>query len=280
MSAGLRGSQGTSAATRRPARSPGRRPDADELEPVYVYGIVPAGAPVPEGLHGIGDAEVRVVADGSVAALTSQLPPSRPLGTAADLRAHARVIETVYQSCAVLPMRFGAALENTDAVVAELLEPHTQAFVGSLQRIDNHEQFILKGRYLQGAAFAEVLAEHPQVARMSAWLRERDADTHRLESIQLGTLVARALECKQQADMKFMKDFLEHRVTAIAERSPASPEIAVDAAFLVRRPDRSAFEQAAEELGRRWDSRIRLRLVGPLPAYDFAQTVEMGQWAC
>jgi len=245
-----------------------------------VYGIVPAGLQVPDDLHGIGDAQVRVIVDASVAALTSELPPSRPLGTAADLRAHARVIEAVYQSGAVLPMRFGGAMATTAAVVEELLEPHADAFVGALQRIENHEQFVLRGRYLQGVAFAEVLADDAQVARMSAWLRERDPDLHRLEAIQLGTLVARALERKQQADMEFMREFLESRATDIAERVPASPEIAVDAAFLVRRRDRSAFERAAEDLGRRWESRIRLRLVGPLPAYDFAQTPEMGQWAC
>jgi len=273
MSAGLRGSR-RPPVTRPSGRSRSRRPRTAELEAMYVYGIVPAGAPVPDELHGIGDAPVRVVADGSVAAITSTLP-SRSLGTAADLRAHARVIEAVCQSCSVLPMRFGAALENTSAVVAELLEPHSDAFADALQRIENHEQFILRGRYLQGAAFAEVLAEDAQVARLSAWLRERDADRHRLEAIQLGTLVARVLERKQQADMKFMREFLEPRVTAIVERVPASPEIAADAAFLVRRPDRPAFEQAAEELGRRWDSRIRLRLVGPLPVYDFAQTAEM-----
>jgi Gas vesicle synthesis protein GvpL/GvpF len=261
-------------------RRRGTHPDVAGPAPIYVYGIVPAEVRVPDDLHGIGDAQVGAIGDGSVAALISQLPLSQPLGTAADLRAHARVIETVHRSCAVLPMRFGGALENADAVITELLDPYAGDFAGALRRIENHEQFILRGRYLQGAAFAEVLAEDPQVARMSAWLRERDAETHRLEAIQLGRLVARALEHKQRADMDFMREFLEPRVTAIAERAPATPETAVDAAFLVRRPERSAFEQAAEELGRRWDSRIRLRLVGPLPAYDFAQTVETGQWAC
>jgi hypothetical protein len=279
MSAGLRRLRRPSP-SRLSVRPRGRRPRAAKLAPIYVYGIVPAGAPVPDDLQGIGDARVHVFACGSVGALTSRLPSSRPLGTAADLRAHARVLEMVYQLCAVLPMRFGGALANADAVLTELLEPHTDAFVEALQRIDNHEQFILKGRYLQGVAFKEVLAEQPQVAHMSARLRERDADAHRLEAIQLGRLVARALERKQQADMEFMREHLEPRVTAISERVPASPDTAVDAAFLVRRPDRSAFEQAAEELGRHWDSRIRLRLVGPLPAYDFAQTPEMDQWAC
>jgi gas vesicle protein GvpL/GvpF len=278
MSAGPRGSRGsTSRLSVRP--QPGRR-DTGDLAPIYVYGIAPAGALIPEDLHGIGDAQVHALTHGSIAAVTSRLPDSRPLGTAADLRAHARVIESIYQSFAVLPMRFGGALAGRDSVVAELLEPNSDMFAGALERIDNHEEFTLRGRYQEGAAFREVLAEQPQVARMSAWLRERDADAHRLEAIQLGTLVARALERKQQADAEVMRKFLEPRVTAIAERVHATPETAVDAAFLVRRPDRSAFERAAEELARRWDSRIRLRLVGPLPAYDFVQTPEMEQWAC
>jgi hypothetical protein len=71
-----------------------------------------------------------------------------------------------------------------------------------------------------------------------------------------------------------MTETLEPHATAIVERVPATPEIAVDAAFLVGRPDRRAFERAAEELGRRWESRVRLRLVGPVPAYDFAQLVD------
>jgi hypothetical protein len=276
MNVSLRGSPGPSRqVTRRRSRHP---VPADAA--LYVYGIVPADVSVPDDLHGISDAHIRVVTHGSVAALTSQLQLSRRLGTAADLRAHSRVIEAIFQSCPVLPMRFGGALENADAVVGELLEPHSDSFADALQRIRDHEQVVLRGRYLDGIAYAEVLAEDKQIARMSAWLREREAETHRLEAVQLGALVARALERKQQADMKFMRDLLEPGATAVAERVPASPEVAVDAAFLVRRRDRLAFERAAEDLGRRWVSRVRLRLVGPLPAYDFAHTPEMEQWAC
>lgn len=278
MSADPLGSQGTPASGM-PARRRGRRQATAQPAPIYVYGVLPARARVPRDVHGIGDAEVQVLSHDCIGALTSRMP-SRPLGTAGDLRAHARVIEAIHQSCPVLPMRFGSALADPDAVISGLLEPNSAMFAAALERVENHEQFIVKGRYNDGAAFAEVLAEQPQIARMSAWLRERDANTHRLEAIQLGTLVARALEQKQQADMQVMREFLQPRVTAIAERVPASPETAVDAAFLVQRPDKSAFEQAAEELGRRWHNRIRLRLVGPLPAYDFTQTPEIRQWAC
>ncbi len=278
MSTGRLGSRGRPA-SRLPARHLSRRRGV-AVEPIYVYGIVPAGVSVPGDLHGIGDTQVRALTHGPVAALTSRLPSSRPLGTAADLRAHSRVIESLYQSYPVLPMRFGGALADPDAVAAGLLEPNSRTFAAALERIDKHDQFVLKGRYRDGAALAEVLAEHPQIARLSAWLRERNADAHRLEAIQLGALVARAVERKQQADMQVTRELLEPLAAAVAERVPASPEVAVDAAFLVRRQDRSAFERAAEQLGRRWDSRVRLRLVGPLPAYDFTQIPEMKPWVC
>jgi hypothetical protein len=278
MIGGLRGSR---AATRRPSVRPrGRRPGGPRPAPIYVYGIIPAGAQLPDDLHGIRDTEVHAVTNGSVTALTSRLPSSRPLGTAADLRAHARVIESIYQSFPVLPMRFGGALADRDSVISELLDPNGEMFTAALERIAGQDQYIVKGRYADGVALREVLAEHPQIAGLSAWLRERDAARHRLEAIRLGALVARAVERKQQADMDVLRKLLEPHVTAVAERAPAAPEIAVDAAFLVPRPGRAAFEQAAEELGRRWHSRVRLRLVGPLPAYDFAQAPEMDQWAC
>jgi Gas vesicle synthesis protein GvpL/GvpF len=265
-------------ASRLPTRRP-RRPGV-AAEPVYLYGIVPAGASVPDDVHGIGDAQVRVITHDPVAALTSRLPSSRRIGTAADLRAHAKVIEAMYQSCPVLPMRFGGALADPDAVIAGLLEPNSGMFAAALQRIENHEQFILKGRYRDGSALAEVLAEQPQIARLSAWLRERDTEVYRYEAIQLGALVARAVEGKQRSDIQVARELLEPFAAAVAERIPASPEVAVDTAFLVGRPDRAAFERAAEQLGRRWDNRVRLRLVGPLPAYDFTQIPEMEPWAC
>ncbi|HEY2313470.1 MAG TPA: hypothetical protein VGH96_07645, partial [Streptosporangiaceae bacterium] len=61
MSAGRLAAQGETT-SRLSARRPGVA-----AEPVYLYGIVPAGVPVPDGLHGIGDAQVGVVTHEPVA---------------------------------------------------------------------------------------------------------------------------------------------------------------------------------------------------------------------
>ena len=79
------------------------------------------------------------------------------------------------------------------------------------------------------------------------------------------------------ADLQTLVGAVAPYAAAIAPRASSAVDGAVDAAFLVRRPQRSGFEQAAEDLARFWRNRIRLRLLGPLAPYDFAGTLPGGR---
>jgi len=219
---------------------------------------------------------VTLLGHGAVAAIISPVRADEPLGTPADARAHANVLAAVAESAPVLPMRFGAVVQDGDAIVAELLGPHHDTFAASLARLDGHHQFTIKGKYIGDIPLREVLAAEPEVMRLRELLRGRDINVYSQESIRLGELVARALERKRMADLQTLVDAIGASAAAVAPRTPSAAEGAVDAAFLVRRPERPVFEQAAEELARCWRNRIRLRLLGPLPAYDFAGPVPGG----
>ncbi|HEU5419221.1 MAG TPA: GvpL/GvpF family gas vesicle protein [Streptosporangiaceae bacterium] len=238
----------------------------------YIYGVTTAAARLPASLAGAGDppGQVRLVQHGSIAAITSPVPADQ-LGAAAALRAHARVVAAVARTAAVLPMRFGAALPSPDAVTADVLVPHHDAFAKRLAQLAGHDQYTVKGQYTDDAALREILAERPDIRRLREELRGRDLEVHRGAGIQLGELVARELERKQHADTEILTSALAPHAGAVARHETAGPAGAVNAAFLVPRHGRRQFEQAAEELGRRWHGRIRLRLIGPVPPYDFAQ---------
>jgi Gas vesicle synthesis protein GvpL/GvpF len=247
--------------------------------PLYIYGITTCGAAVPSGLRGTGHpaGPVALVGHGAIAAIISRVRADQPLGAPADARAHANVLAVMAQAVPVLPMRFGAVMPDEDAIVAGLLAPHHDSFAASLARLDGHQQFTIKGKYIGDVALREVLAAEPEAMRLRELLRGRDSDVYRQESIRLGELVVRALERKRLADLQTLVDAVAPYAAAVVPRAPSAAEGAVDAAFLVRRPQRSGFEHAAEDLARSWRNRIRLRLLGPLAPYDFAGTLPGGR---
>ncbi len=239
----------------------------------YVFGIVPAGASVPAPDDAGPAAGLRLVEVGDVAALVGSTPADRALGRAADLLAHDRVLaEVVAAGTPVLPMRFGAVVTDEGAVEHELLGAHHDHFVEVLDRLRGRVQYTVNVRYEQDTVLRQVLEEHPEIARL------RDADS-RSESraafdrrLRLGELVVRALERLRPTDvaavLQDLGDDLDFRA-----RHPSSPDEVLDAAFLVETARAEEFEDRVEDLARRHAGRLRVRLVGPSPAYDFVEDV-------
>ena len=239
----------------------------------YLYGVTTVVARLPAGLTGVGDppGRVRLVPYREIAAITSPIPAGQPLGTGAALRAHSRVVAGATGPAPVLPMRFGGALTSREAVTADLLIPHYDEFAVRLDQLAGHDQYTVKGHYTNQAALREILAARPDIRQLRSKLQGQDLEVHRGAGIHLGELVARELERKQHADAEILASALAPHAGAIAQHEAAGPDSAVHAAFLVPRKGRRRFEEAAEELGRRWQGRIRLSLIGPVPPYDFAQ---------
>src|SRR5688572_9448209 len=101
----------------------------------YVYGIVPADAPVEVVAEaGLGD-RVELHTDGSVGALVEVVDIDRPLGRRRDLVAHSTVLNTMATHGPVLPMRFGAVVQDKRAVVEELLAPQQEHFRELLEQV-------------------------------------------------------------------------------------------------------------------------------------------------
>ena len=93
--------------------------------PWYVYGIVGRDVEVLPEARGVGDppAPVELVVDGSIAALVSEVPPERPLGTGDDLLNHQRLLDATVLDTPVLPVRFGAVLAEAKPQRSQAFEP-------------------------------------------------------------------------------------------------------------------------------------------------------------
>lgn len=240
----------------------------------YVYGVVPESeaAAAVEDLPAVAnaDAQVTFVRHEGLAAVVSEVPTDRPLGTPDDLRAHTRVLDSFATASApVLPFRFGTVLRDVQSVTDELLASGHDDFADALDRLKGCTQFTLKARYVEEAVLGEVLAERPEVRQLRDELKNLPEDAGYYQRVRLGELVSDAIAAKRDLDSREIDRSLARFAQAVTTSEPASGEGVVDASFLVANQQRRAFERAAEDLARRWHGRIRLRMLGPLAPYDF-----------
>jgi Gas vesicle synthesis protein GvpL/GvpF len=237
----------------------------------YVYGVVPASARLPEQLHGLGPTgRVSLVHTEEIAAVVGEVPLQRPLGTRADLMGHERVLDAlVLAGITIAPMRFGAVVADEQVVTDELLGPHQEHFTELLRDLTGRTQFTLTGRYEEEPVLHEVLEEYPQLRELQQEISELSPEQAYHQKLRLGEMIVGALEEKRQQDGADVLETLTPYAVEVVAREPAQADGVVDAAFLVADERRDEFDAAVEECGRRLAGRVRLRLLGPVPAYDF-----------
>jgi hypothetical protein len=238
---------------------------------VYVYGILPGDIELEPGATGIGDppGEIRVVKEGDLAALVSDVDLGKPLGRPEDLVAHEELLDSIAAEVPVLPLRFGAVVTTDDAVAEELLQAHHDEFASALEQLEGRVEYMVKGRYIEQAILREVLEENPQAAELAEQIRGADPDATRDQRMQLGEFVNNAVAAKREEDTRVVGDAVDGTVEASVVREPSHELDAVHAAFLVKANEAEELEDAVGQLRRDWEGRVELRLIGPLAAYDF-----------
>jgi hypothetical protein len=245
---------------------------------IYVYGILPGDIELASDMPGVGDppGEVRVVHSADLAALVSEVDLSRPLGSPEDLAAHKEILDASAADAPVLPMRFGAILASEDAVAHELLEEHRDELAGALEELDGLAEYVVKGRYVEQAILNEVLTENNDAARLRDQMRGADPDATRDARIQLGEIINNAITQKREQDTRALGNAMTDHCEASLVRDPTHELDAVHVAFLVRVDQEKDIEDVVNDLGAKWEGRVRLRLLGPMAAYDFVGATEPG----
>ena len=237
----------------------------------YVYGIVPADVEANSAVYGVDDRRIRLVRCGAVAALVSDVDLAGLLGTPENLKSHQAILDSSITDLPVLPVPFGAVLVSDYAVVEELLEPHHDEFVAALAELDGRAEYLVTGRYIEQAIHERILSQDPRAAEHTRQIREADAGTTRDLRIQLGELVSNSIAARREEDARLLRSMMEDHSEASLVRDPAHELDAVHVAFLLDASKVGELERVTGDLGRHWEGRVELRVLGPMAPYDFVR---------
>ncbi len=248
--------------------------NAETGSAVYVYGIVPGDVEVEDDAEGIGDppGKVEIIREGDIAALVSTVRTDRALGKPADLKAHATLLDGTASVAPVLPLRFGAVMTDVDSVASELLREHHDEFAQTLQALEGHAEYIVKGRYQEEAFLSDLLSENDQARQLRDDIQAKPEEAARNSRMALGELIANTIEAARQADTQRVVEELKEMAEQVNVREPTHEWDAVHVAVLAKVDHEADLQELVERLNESARGRTELRIVGPVAAYDFVMT--------
>ncbi|MGN6867266.1 MAG: GvpL/GvpF family gas vesicle protein [Solirubrobacteraceae bacterium] len=236
----------------------------------YVYGIVEATSTAPRG-RGIAGAPVRLISGDDVAALVSEIPANRLRLGREEVQLHARVLDRALARGPVLPMRFGVVMDDTDEVRGRLLDEHGPELRAQLTEMEGKVEIRIRATYDEQSLLREVLRERPEIATLRSSVAGRPQDASYYERIQLGELVAAAIERHREIDAHAIIDALSAQALAVVPGEPRHERVVLQASFLVERSRLGEFNAIVDEVADGYGGHIRFKYTGPLPPHSFVE---------
>ena len=265
----------------------------------YVYCVVgDAGLSLPDSLSGVAEGHaVRLLADGDLAAVASQVPLSEfgeetlreSLGDVEWLertaRSHERVLDEVRARTTVIPMRL-CTIYRSESSVGEMLARERQALTEALARLEGKTEWGLKV-FVEPHA-VERAAKHAsaELARLEAELEDASAGGAYMRRKQLESLLREETdrlvdECVEDAHSRLSALAVEALRNPLQrqEASGQSGQMVLNGVYLLDDAASDEFHACVAALAEEYGPRgCDLQSTGPWPPYNFVKSSIEAAW--
>jgi Gas vesicle synthesis protein GvpL/GvpF len=216
-----------------------------------------------------GHDKVRLVTYDDLAAVVSDAPRDGYDVTRENLLAHQRVITQAMTRSDVLPVSFGTVAESDQQVQEQLLYGAADELHRALAEVRGCIELELKVLWNEERLFAEIVAENDDIRALRDSFAGQPPEATQYERIQLGELVAAAIQRKSEAEATSLLKALAPLAVATRVNDNLGDMMLLNAAFLVDKSREQAFDATVQALGAAQAGRQIFQYVGPLPPYNF-----------
>lgn len=246
-----------------------------EREGRYVYCVVESQQERAFGPMGVGSRgdEVLTIGYGDLSMVASSHPMGPCAARRENLLAHQKVIERAMQEfTSVLPVRFGTIAAGADEI-RNLLDRRRREFKQRLAEMDHKMELGVKGLWRDmSAVYDELLREHAVLKQRKEALEKKGMHNRR-GRIELGRLVAQALETRKQRAADEMIESLRRSACDYTLNPTLGDEMFLNAAFLVGRGREKEFDNVMDDLSEEYAGSMKFLYSGPLPVFNFVNLV-------
>jgi hypothetical protein len=212
---------------------------------------------------------VRILTYDDLAAVVSDATHAQYAISRENLLAHQRVITQAMTRSDVLPVAFGTVAESDQQVQEQLLKREADALHQALDSVGGRIELDLSVLWNEERLFAEIVAENDDIRALRDSLAGQSPEATHYERIQLGEMIAAAIQRKSEAEAASLLDALEPLAVDAKVNENQSDMMLLNAAFLVDKTQQQVFDAKVQALEEAQTGRQVFRYVGPLPPYNF-----------
>lgn len=234
--------------------------------PLVLYGIMPLGETIPEGLTGLGDNPALSIESAGLLAVYSASPGAKLRPERRYLSAHQKVVQTLSRESTVLPVAFGMLFPSVKRL-ASLLDEHAEAFLEQCEHIHGKVEMTVRVSITEENVFQHFVERSADLKR----LRDRIAGGgagHDLK-MQAGRMFEELLGARRDEATDAVRALLDPVSAEILPATLRKESELVHLACLVERAGVEAFEAAVIKAAEGFDDTHTFGLSGPWPAHSF-----------
>ena len=243
---------------------------------IYIYGILDESCLQDFDVIGVGNNKVYTINHQELAAVVSNIEEEEIDPTRRNLLAHTRVQEFLLKEYTLLPMSFGVTSQNTEKI-EKMLQDNYLSFKKELKRLSEKIEIGLKVYWIKEAIKEEIERDHKYNRIRNKIAKESSPVVKQNLIIEAGKLVeALVLKWQNEIGQDIYDKLTSLAVDACMNRSIEMTNI-LNASFLVIKDEESKFLDTVSTLDIKYQNKIDIKYIGPLPPYSFLRVELKGE---
>jgi curved DNA-binding protein CbpA len=247
----------------------------------YIYCIIgktttlPSEARTPTnfGYIGVNNREVNLVHYKDISVVVSNTPVINfdrldKKELTRHVATHQRVNEEVMKDYDIVPMAFGIIAPGVEEVRRVLEKAYLQ-FKTALKNITGKAEFAVQIWWNPQKILEELANTNPEIQKLKQEISLKGAILGMPIKLKLGKLIQKEAETRRQTFVNDIHTFLKSLSFDSTSNKLIDNEMIANFSFLIEKTRESELDKKMQELGKKYEGRLKFKYIGPMPPYSF-----------
>ncbi len=240
----------------------------------YVYSIIQENENRSWGPIGINNQEVNLVSYQDIAAVVSNtsvvnLDRLDKTELTKYIAIHQKVNEEIMKDYDAVPMAFGIIAPSFDEVL-HILEKAYFQFKMVLRNVSGRAEFAVQARWDPKRVLEELTNTDPEIQELKQEMSSKGGILGMPVKLKLGKLVHQKIEAQKQEYIEDVRAALNAIASNTTFNKLIDEDMIANFSFLVEKVKESEFDKKIQELGNKYEGKLRFKYIGPMAAYSFS----------